>query len=197
MDSTSAPTRSGLAFWASRCLAVPCKTFLGVGLACYLIVEKSKDGSLSIRFPKEGKDLTAYKTEFYPLSAFPMYSTFAEEVFFVFLTDSQDQPVALKSIPGATCSAMTKDYNHKRDDLKDAKKAKGRDAQLPLAIRQEAGLRGLENLMLNMARPWFAARPQEAFRLKEGIITQKNGKIGIQITQLAETSFAAASAPQL
>jgi hypothetical protein len=171
-------------------MVFPFKTMLGTIVACYLIVEKTPESGITVRFPKDGKELTAYKTEFYPLSGFPMYSTFADNVFYVFLTDAQGQPVRLNDIPGATASAMTKEYNQTRDDLKAKKKLKGKDADTPLELRKEAGLAMFRNLMGNLSRPWFSERPNEKFKLMEGVITQKDGKVNHRITELAELSFA-------
>jgi hypothetical protein len=168
----------------------PFKTLLGAILCCYVVVEKQPNSPLRLRFPKEAKELNNYKTEFYPLSAFPMYSTFAERVFCLGLTDTKDQPIRLLDIPGATASAITKDYNQRRDRLKSEHKVGGKDADLPLELRQAAGKATLGNLMTNLSRSWFAARPQERFRLLETMIYQENGKTRYRDVLLTEASFA-------
>jgi hypothetical protein len=168
----------------------PFKTALVVGLCCYLVVEKPPGGKLTVRLANSSKDLTQYRTEFYPFSAFPMYGTFADVVFFTFLTDEAGQPIALSQIPHATASHLTKDYNQYRDAISDERKFKGKDVATPLDIRQAAGRIVLRNLMTNRSRDWFAARPDQKFVLHEGTLREQDGKVVTQETKLIAVSYA-------
>jgi hypothetical protein len=77
--------------------------------------------------------------EFYPFSNFPMYASFTPETYYVYVTDLEDQPVAVTRLTGKVLSNLKKQYD---TELKAEKRAAGgsvRQDDLPLEARQRAG----------------------------------------------------------
>jgi hypothetical protein len=175
--------------------AFPFKTALLLGALCYVIIEPDGKGGTRVAYATEGKDLTRYRTEFYPFSAFPMYSTFADEVFYVYLTDATGNPVKLSAIPHATASHLTKDYNRYRDELARKAKYSGPDTRVPIELKQAAALKVAENLMQHRCRAWFAERPDQTFGIVEGILYQKDGKPHSREQSLLRISYQSLTKP--
>ncbi len=111
-----------LADWWRR---QPCKLLWLLVLLTAVVIPR-----LQRRQPQPG--------EFYPFSNFPMYSSFASSTYYVYVADLSDQPVPVTRLTGKVLSNLKKQYD---TELKKQKaKASGiRQADLPLAARQEAG----------------------------------------------------------
>ena len=172
--------------------AIPFKTGLIVGLLCYLIVEKSPTGSLHVAWP-EADDLQKYRTEFYPLSAFPMYAEFSDAPIITYFTNAQDEPVRIDSMTTSGATASKKDYYGRLKEIWQKKKATGKGVKISnadLAIKQEAGRAALEEFLTTRAATWSTQHPDEVLRLYEGVLQlpAQGGKIELKKTLVAEGS---------
>lgn len=68
--------------------------------------------------------------EFYPFSRFPMYATFSPETYYVFLSDGEDQPVAVKRHFRYSVPKLKKMFNTRYRLLKQRRGTAGTDADL-------------------------------------------------------------------
>jgi hypothetical protein len=87
--------------------------------------------------------------EFYPFSNYPMYSSFEPETYYVYVTDGQDQPVAMGITFGIAASDVKKAFDRKLDAAKKAVGGKVRKANLPLETQAQAGREVLDWLKDN------------------------------------------------
>lgn len=76
----------------------PLKTLFVVVLLCYA----------DLRYPP--LTLKADFAEFYPLSSFPMYSSFSPATNYVYLTNAEDAPLPAYPMTGSVSSALKKAY---------------------------------------------------------------------------------------
>jgi hypothetical protein len=162
----------------------PFKTLLIVGLLCFVVV---KNPPLSVRFAS-AKDLDDYQTEFYPLSAFPMYSGFTDVEIYVFLTDQNDKPLRLADFPNCQASALKKHYKSVLDDWKKATRSKLRTVQAPDDIKAQAGRETLRHVVMDLAPEHFSADPGRIIRLHEGMLRREGSKIAESTRMVAEGS---------
>lgn len=85
--------------------------------------------------------------EFYPFSNFPMYSSFAPDTYFVFVTDLEDRPIAIAPVFGTSASDVKKTYDRKLGDLKSRGPKGARKVDLPPELKKEAADATLEALV--------------------------------------------------
>ncbi|MEM7147479.1 MAG: hypothetical protein AAF591_20350 [Verrucomicrobiota bacterium] len=71
---------------------------------------------VAVKYPP--LSLVTEDAEFYPLSSFPMYSSFAPHTNLVFITDADDQPLPTYPTFGVVSSALKKSYAAKLNDIK-------------------------------------------------------------------------------
>ena len=152
----------------------PFKTGVIVGILCFLIIEKHPDGSLNISWPKPD-DLQNYRTEFYPLSSFPMYAEFSDAPFITFYTDDQDQPIATNTLTTAGATATKKDYYGILKRIFEERRVKGAGVKIsdaPLDVKQDAGKQAIRDFLLTRANKWSSENPDKVIRLYEGVIRE-------------------------
>jgi hypothetical protein len=89
--------------------------------------------------------------EWYPFSHFPMYSSFEDYTYYVFVTDEHDRPVAVESLYGIRTSVLKKVYQ--RELRKLAKNHPSGTKGLPYEQRFPAGVDTLNFLRDNAAHP--------------------------------------------
>lgn len=118
--------------------------------------------------------------EFYPFSNFPMYASFTPETYYVYVTDLNDEPVAVTLLTGKVLSNLKKQYD---TELKAQKKALGGDLrqnELPLEARQKAG-----EVVLRWLLPFAHPEPVAKWGgLKLKQVTIGYGVQGIQKTTI-------------
>ena len=106
----------------------PFKTLLVMGLLSFVLVD-NPPLKLTFAHTKE----MVKKAEFYPLSSFPMYSTFSESPFLVFVTDKAGGKVAIDTDLKTHASELKKTYElHVFQTMKAAESVK---YELSLTIR--------------------------------------------------------------
>ena len=150
----------------------PFKTGVIVGILSFLVIEKKPGESVRISLP-EADDLQNYKTEFYPLSSFPMYAEFSDAPFITFYTDDKDQPIALNDMTTSGATAAKKDYYGILKKIFNEKRVKGAGVKIsdaPLEIKKEAGAQALKDFLLTRANTWSAKFPDKVIRLYEGVL---------------------------
>lgn len=100
--------------------------------------------------------------EFYPFSNFPMYSTFSSETYYVYVTDLEDQPVAVRPLSGKSLSNIKKIYDQELKRRKDELGGSVKMANLPIEAREESG---------KIVLAWLAANgpPSEVLEKKGGL----------------------------
>lgn len=130
MDSPAAPTNPLLRFWRWLPFRFHWLLVLWMGLMLPLLTAKTD---------KPG--------EFYPFSNFPMYSSFSPDTYFVWVSDLNDQPVAIARTFGMSPSDLKKRYDRKLSALKKEAPKGLRKAELPLEFKQRAGRETLEQLL--------------------------------------------------
>ncbi len=112
--------------------------------------------------------------EFYPFSNFPMYASFSPSTYYVYVTDLRDAPVPVTLLTGKVLSNLKKQYDTELKRQKQ-KTGAGSQADLPQAVRQEAG-----KVVLNWLLPFVhqdMLNELGGLRLKEVTITYEGGKI--------------------
>lgn len=114
--------------------------------------------------------------EFYPFSNFPMYSTFSDSTYYVYVTDLKDEPVAVTLLTGKVLSNLKKQYD---TELKAEKRTVGagevKQGDLPIEARRRAG-----EVVLRWLMPFAEEVPLKALgglRLKQ--VTVRYGAEGI------------------
>jgi hypothetical protein len=135
---------------------LPFKTLLLVVFLCYVKVQREP---LSVAL-----DTTA---EFYPLSSFPMFSTFADNARYVHLADGEGEPV-LPSVYNSSTGSLSKSY---RKYLLKEKKKKGQTFdELALLQRRAAGDQLLRDLRESVAPAAFENGTKQHLRLYEVVL---------------------------
>ncbi len=128
--------------------------------------------------------------EFYPFSNFPMYSSFEPDTYYVFVTDLNDQPVAVGPAFGIAISNVKKAYDRKLGVLKQEAGGKGKRASLPLEKRRIAADEVLRWLTEN-APDQNAVKAHGGLRLHQADIVFKDQHISKTSTQVGEIKFTA------
>ena len=123
--------------------------------------------------------------EWYPFSNFPMYSSFEDTAYYVYVTDLEDKPVALMPTFGNWGSGVKKAYDRflkeeikrlKAEAEKRGEKYRTRIAQMPGEECRPAGDETLKQL-LDGARNQEQLRGSPGFRLYQVDITLEDGQI--------------------
>ncbi len=145
----------------------PFKTLLVMGILSFVIVDYPP---LKLTLAHH-KDMVK-KAEFYPLSSFPMYSTFSESPFLVYVTDQGGEKIAIDTSLKTHASELKKTYEVQLKAQKKQADLDGRLTDIPLPLKQAAGRATLEFLK---ARPsvqdFLATRPNPTLRLYEIVLT--------------------------
>jgi hypothetical protein len=83
----------------------------------------------------------------YPFSHFPMYASFSDHTYYVYVADKDDQPVPLQELTGIRTSKLKKPYDKDLDKAR--KKLDKRKRELSAAERSEAGATALRQAYRN------------------------------------------------
>ncbi len=163
-------------------LRFPFKTLLVTGVLSYVLVDYPP---LKLTYA-HNKDMVK-RAEFYPLSSFPMYSTFSDSPFLVYLTDFSGEKIAIETSLGTHASELKKTYEVR---LKARKKEAGQDGRLtnvPLSLKMLAGRETLELLKAKpLVRQFLSGRPNQVIQLHEVVLTAGENGIEQQETLVAE-----------
>lgn len=150
-----------------KSLCFPFKTLLVVGILSFVVVDYPP---LKLTLA-HNKDMVK-KAEFYPLSSFPMYSTFSETPFLVYITNAAGEKVPIDTALKTHASELKKTYEVR---LKEQKKQAGLDGKLtdvPMELKTAAGRATLELLK---SRPpvqeYLATLPDKTLRLHEVVLS--------------------------
>lgn len=79
--------------------------------------------------------------ENYPFSNFPMYSSFSDHTFFVYVSDADDQPIAIEVLTAIRTGRLKKVYDSQLRSV--AKKLGKRKRELSVEERHDIGLETL------------------------------------------------------
>jgi hypothetical protein len=128
--------------------------------------------------------------EFYPFSNFPMYSSFDEETYYVYLTDLQDKPLNVAELFGTPLSNVKKSYDGRLMQLKKETGSKLLKAQLPTPLKEQAAQ---ETLSLIVKNAPLAQRARIAtlsgLRLHQVDLRLSQGRIVKESHPLTEAAF--------
>ncbi len=160
----------------------PFKTLLVMGVLSYVLVDYPP---LKLRLATDGEMVK--KAEFYPLSSFPMYSTFSDSPFLVFITDSKGEKVAIETALQHHASELKKTYEVRLKAAKKQADLDGRLTDIPVELRTAAGRATLELLK---ARPqvqkYLAAKADKILQLHEVVLTAGKDRVERRETLIAE-----------
>ncbi|MFV1995025.1 MAG: hypothetical protein ACC661_06280 [Verrucomicrobiales bacterium] len=149
------PSSNRLGFLLAR---IPLKTMMIVIFFCFIVVEYPP---LSLRFGL---------AEFYPLSSFPMYSTFSPAPRYVYLTDGVDEPIACWPAFAVRTSVIKKYYEDRLQETK--KEIDVPTYRMTPAQKTPAGEKTLAHLVENLAPDAFSGGALPHIRLYEVTITR-------------------------
>lgn len=153
-------------WWGMR-FRFPFRTLLVMSALSYVLVDYPP-----LRLKFAGSKAEVKRAEFYPLSSFPMYSTFSDSPFHVYVTDAAGDPVALETTFQTHASELKKTYEMKLKAKKKLAELDGRLTDVPQELKEQAGR---ETLELLKARPvvaaWLATRTDPLLRLHEVVLT--------------------------
>jgi hypothetical protein len=85
--------------------------------------------------------------EFYPFSNYPMYASFDDETYYVYITDSQANPLPAGRLFGSSVSQMKKMYDGELKKIKNDTQFKLPRTQLPAQYKQQAAQTVLKHLV--------------------------------------------------
>lgn len=123
--------------------------------------------------------------EWYPFSNFPMYSTFEDTAYYVYVTDLEDKPLALSPTFGGWGSSVKKSYDKflkeevnrlKAESQKQGKKYRTRISQMTGEECRPAGDAMLRQLRDTSRHP-EEVRKHAGLRLWQVDITLEDGRI--------------------
>ena len=155
-------------------MAFPFKSSLVVGLLCFVIVENPP---LSIRLKLTPEHVK--HAEFYPLSSFPMYSKFSPNPSYLYITDTNDEPIACETELKVRASVIKKIYDK---EVRIVGKREGTGiSKLAQPFKQEAGLATLRVLRNEVAKEHIGSLDPGPLRLYE-VIIRRGGDGGIEET---------------
>jgi hypothetical protein len=126
--------------------------------------------------------------EFYPFSNFPMYSRFAPDTYYVYVTDLNNVALPSGGLFGTSVSNVKKAYDRKLTNFKAEAGGKGKKADLPLEKKKEAADEVLHWLAKN-APDAEKVRALGGLRLHQVDVVFKNGKVSKSVTQVGEIQF--------
>ena len=145
---------------------IPFKTMLVVVALCYVDIARTKEGKIKFSW--------GY-AEVFPLSSFPMFSTFSSAGNLVYVVDEAGNPI-LPSTFNTSTGGMTKSY---RKFLHERRKDFGvKFSEMTPEQKMEAGTNLLKNLRDSVAPEAFADGKLSKVQLIELIVTRdENGEI--------------------
>ena len=123
--------------------------------------------------------------EFYPFSNFPMYSRFSPDTYYVYVTDLNDDPIAVGGTFGTAISNVKKAYDRKLTNLKKESGAKGKKADLPLEVKRVAADEVLHWLVENATNK-EALKTRSGLRLHEVNVKYRDGQVAKAGKQVGE-----------
>lgn len=126
--------------------------------------------------------------EFYPFSNFPMYSRFAPDTYYVFVSDLNDEPIAVGNTFGTAISNVKKAYDRKLTNFKKEAGGKGKKADLPAATKRIAADEVLRWLTDN-APDREVVRAHSGLRLHQVDVIFKDGRVSKSSRQVGEIHF--------
>ncbi|MBL9117229.1 MAG: hypothetical protein JNJ83_19640 [Verrucomicrobiaceae bacterium] len=128
--------------------------------------------------------------EFYPFSNYPMYDSFEPATYYVKVTDTQDQQVAIGTTFGIASSDVKKAFDRKLIAAKAASGGKIKKADLPPEIQQKAAIDVLQWLR-TISPPDQKARVDalHGLRLHRVDITLENGDLKRQSKPVGEIQY--------
>lgn len=126
--------------------------------------------------------------EFYPFSNFPMYSRFSPDTYYVFVTDLNDQPIAVGNTFGTAVSNVKKMYDRKLINLKKEAGGKIKKADLPDAVKRIAADEVLHWLADN-AHNREVMKERSGLRLHQVDVIFKEGRVSKSSRQVGEIQF--------
>ena len=119
--------------------------------------------------------------EQYPFSSFPMYSSFSDSAYYVYLTDSLDRPIATQTKLGVSTTTLKKVYDSQL--RKDARSLKKRIRELTPAEKAAAG-----GYLLSYIRSLLRARElPSGLRVYDVELVLKDGAIKKSTQLVAQT----------
>jgi hypothetical protein len=114
--------------------------------------------------------------EFYPFSNFPMYSRFAPDTYYVFVTDLEDRPVAVGPTFSIAISDVKKAYDRRLEALKKSTGSKARRKELPRDVKEGAAVEVLRWLVQNSKQPEMV-KAHKGLRLHQTDIAHEGGRV--------------------
>jgi hypothetical protein len=121
--------------------------------------------------------------ENYPFSHFPMYSSFSDETYFLYLTDVAGQPIATTRL-GLSSSTLKKIFDRqRRSNLKKYRKADSARFQLADQAAARSLLEYLDGLS---ARVPSAGKLLSGAWIQRVVVREKSGAIVLKTEALAE-----------
>ena len=160
----------------------PYKTLLVMGVLSFVIVDFPP---LKVTLA-HNKDMVK-KAEFYPLSSFPMYSTFSESPFLVFITDGAGEKLAIDAALKTHASELKKTYEVRLKEQKKRADLDGRLTDIPQELKAAAAR---DTLQLLKARPqvqeYLSTRQNKNLQLHEIVLTAGTDGIDRREQMVAE-----------
>ena len=126
--------------------------------------------------------------EFYPFSNFPMYSRFAPDTYYVYVTDLKDEPVPIGQTFNIASSDVKKAYDRRLDAIKKSTSQKARRKEMPLELRARAAEDVLRWLTENSQKP-DAVRAIGGIRLYQADVTYEDGRVTEKRERVGEIQF--------
>lgn len=126
--------------------------------------------------------------EFYPFSNFPMYSRFAPDTYYVFITDLNDNPVAVGTTFNIAISDVKKTYDRKLEALKKSSGSKSRRKELPPELKSRAAVEVLQWLTENAQQP-APIKALGGIRLHQTDILYEGGRLVKRTGRVGELLF--------
>jgi hypothetical protein len=180
-EATSSVPETVLARWKNQLLAH--KTLLLLVVATVWIIP-----ALTAKTDKPG--------EFYPFSNFPMYASFSDATYYVYLTDLKNQPLHASRLFGLSLSEVKKKYDGLLTQLKKDLKLKMPKAQLPMEYKQQAAQAVLTHIVKHVPAEQRAKLAQlEGVRIHQVDIQLLDGRIQKESQALGEQALNAAVQP--
>ncbi len=121
--------------------------------------------------------------ENYPFSHFPMYSSFSNETYFLYLTDAAGQPIATSRF-GLSSSTLKKIFDRqRRSNLKNYRNAESARFRLADQAAAQSLLEYLDGLAAHVpsAGKWLPGA-----RVQRVLVREKSGEIVLETETLAE-----------
>jgi hypothetical protein len=121
--------------------------------------------------------------ENYPFSHFPMYSSFSNETYFLYLRDAEGQPIATTRL-GLSSSTLKKIFDRqRRSNLKKFRKADSARFQLADQAAAQSLLEYLDGLSAHVPS---AGKLLPGARVQRVTVRERSGAIALETEALAE-----------